>query len=424
MEKIYRNGPPVFVLEILSNGYGVARSLSRWGIDVVGFIFDTNNVEMSSRLPKQIVYLTGDEYEQFEVIKRTAAQFAGVKPVLISTSDRYHVFISKFYEQLKELFVFEMPSFDNLLHFLEKDLFNEIARTHGILIPLSIEVTPETIASQISSSNLSFPVIIKPKYRDQKWIDMYDHTKAFVAEGTDELYSVCQRAFNVCNRMVVQEWIPGPDSNIYFCLAYITQKGEVLDYFCGQKINQYPILLGNTSSAIASDNPDVVKEALRIMTLPGIYGFCSVEFKKHFYTGKYYVIEPTIGRINRQEFCATLNGSHLITKAYCHLANIPFVEPTKKKNNNCLYVEEIKEMRAIAEHRLYGSFNWRQYLGLLVSKRIGFMYMNRRDLRLSFRVLEIVLRIIVKDLLRKKANKPKPSEAILRLIATYQQPKQ
>jgi D-aspartate ligase len=60
--------------------------------------------------------------------------------------------------------------------------------------------------------------------------------------------------------VIVQEWVPGPDSNIYYCLAYITPDGKVLSRFVGRKIHQLPILLGSTASAEAANEPLLKKK--------------------------------------------------------------------------------------------------------------------------------------------------------------------
>jgi len=55
---------------------------------------------------------------------------------------------------------------------------------------------------------------------------------------------------NVVNEIIVQEWIEGADSDVYFCLKYRPPGGSQSISFTGRKICQWPIQVGGTASCM------------------------------------------------------------------------------------------------------------------------------------------------------------------------------
>jgi D-aspartate ligase len=420
MKKTCVQRPPVFIVDFSSHGYGLARALAREGIEVVAFLPPGQFFVARSIIPSKIVRISDSDDATIHVLEEEAQCFSPLKPVLVFNSDTYQGFISKFYDRLMEVFTFEIPRYDELKHFLEKDLFNALALKHNIKIPRSYEVTLNDYDVLIAGNAIAFPLIVKPKYRDALWDVHFPHDKVFVASNHEELMDVCERLLRLVSLLVVQEWIPGNDSSIYYCLAYVTRQGEVLDYYCGQKVHQYPILLGNTSSSIPCNDPYVIQEALRIFALPGIYGFCSVEFKKDCHTGEYYVIEPTVGRINRQELSALSCKSNLVIKAYYHLTGLPYVE-RPICNKSTFFIEEYVEVKSCFEHSQHHGFNFWAYVKLLFTNKVVFQVMNWRDPLVSLRMLIAIVKLIFTEtfLLLFKPSSRKPSPSIAKLYKTF-----
>ena len=125
---------------------------------------------------------------------------------------------------------------------------------------------------------------------------------------------------SVESEYVIQEWVPGPDSEVYFHLAYYAGDGRELVHFTGRKIRQWPPLIGSTSVAEGAISEEVDNEARRLMQLVGYKGFGSVEFKLDPRDHRFKIMEPTVGRPNLQSEVATINGVNIAYWAYCDLA--------------------------------------------------------------------------------------------------------
>jgi D-aspartate ligase len=128
---------------------------------------------------------------------------------------------------------------------------------------------------------------------------------------------------------VVQEWIEGPVSNIYFCLFYRGHDRARTIFFSGRKIVSHPPRAGSTALCIAA--PEVAGQ-LETFTAAFVErcdyrGLGSIEFKWDQARRTFVVIEPTVGRTDWQEEVATLNGVNIPLFAYRDLIGLPNSRP-------------------------------------------------------------------------------------------------
>jgi D-aspartate ligase len=369
--------PPVFLFEMIDHGYAIGKSLHEHGIKTVGFFPSGKSFEYFSRIPIKKYVTPKNNQQRFDLLISAAKEFTS-KPVLIINNESFYPFIYEYLNELKHYFSFELPNKTILNLLLEKDLFNEFALNNHIRIPISIEISNQNQLAEHQFSHLQYPLVIKPKYRSPEWTSRYQFRKAFVTQTPEESLKICNELFDVVDRLVVQEWIPGPDSNVYYCLTYLTEEGQFLETFCGQKIHQHPLLFGNTSSAIPIENETIKNETLRILKLSGTTGFCSVEFKKHERTGEYYVIEPTVGRIDRQQYSSSVSNRDVVLSAYCHLANIPLIRK-RLTDNNFIYMEESLQLKSYLDYCYYKSDETEKFRQIIKRRKVKFMHLTIKD---------------------------------------------
>ncbi|GAO28535.1 hypothetical protein JCM15548_1641 [Geofilum rubicundum JCM 15548] len=400
---------------MIDHGYAIGKSLHQHGIKTVGFFPSSKNFEYFSRLPYKKYVTPQNNEERLEQLISAAKEFS-TKPVLIINNESFYPFIYQYLDELKQYFSFELPEKGILNTLLEKDLFNEFALKNNIRIPVSVEVSHQEPVNQNTFAHLQFPLVIKPKYRSPDWAAKYKFRKAFVAKSLKESVSICQELFEVVDRLVVQEWIPGPDSNVFFCLTYLTAQGQVLETFCGQKIHQHPILLGNTSSAIPTKNKAIEQETLRILKLSGTSGFCSVEFKKHEITGQYYVIEPTVGRIDRQQYVSSVSNKDVVLSAYCHLANIPLIKK-RSTSDQYIYIEETLQLKSFLDYRYYKSKESEKIRQIIKHRKLKFMHLTKKDPVTSLLVMAGLVKHFLHYLIKGKTIEFQEDEITKELMA-------
>jgi predicted ATP-grasp superfamily ATP-dependent carboligase len=125
---------------------------------------------------------------------------------------------------------------------------------------------------------------------------------------------------------VVQEWIEGRDSDIYFCLQYLDGQGQAVVSFTGRKIRSWPPQVGGTASCTAAPEAHAELSALtaNFFRDAGVVGMAGMEYKRDSRTREFRMVEPTIGRTDYQEEVATLNGVNLPHAAWCCELGLPF----------------------------------------------------------------------------------------------------
>src|SRR3546814_6627002 len=98
--------------------------------------------------------------------------------------------------------------------------------------------------------------------------------------------------------VVVQEWIEGPDSSIYFCLQCLDRHGQVVASFTGRKIRSWPPQVGGTASCVAAPEVHAELSAMttRFFQAAGVIGLASMEYKRDTRSGEFRMVEPTIDR--------------------------------------------------------------------------------------------------------------------------------
>jgi D-aspartate ligase len=136
--------------------------------------------------------------------------------------------------------------------------------------------------------------------------------------SADELDTLWRSLKDTAGEMITQEWIEGGDSDVYFCLQYRSRSSPTYS-FVGRKICQWPPLVGGTASCVSA--PEVYDELVamteKFFAQVGFVGIGSMEYKRDSRDGRFYMVEPTVGRTDYQEEVATLNGVNLPFAAYC-----------------------------------------------------------------------------------------------------------
>ena len=306
------------------------------------------------------------------------AELAGQRPMLIPTHDLLVEFMAQHRELLSPCFLFELPDNAVLHQLRSKRQFAEAADRHGWPVPVSRFVTDRDELAECSRA-LAFPVIIKPDLGTAAF-RTHSPRKAAICETPGELERVYAE-FSVWETdMVVQEWIPGGDEEVFFSLHYFTRDLRELGRFAGRKIRQWPPRCGNTTVAIPFPSPELSEAAARLLVAAACSGFGSVEYKRDPRSGVHYIIEPTVGRPDLQIGLAVGNGVDLISRAYSDLTgnSLPGRSPPARPRR---WIWFAPDLQAAREYQRAGQLT---LLGYLRSLRgpWTFAVWHPRDLRM------------------------------------------
>jgi D-aspartate ligase len=369
---------PAVVLDLGYGGYGVVRSLVRYGIPVIGFCNQRRMPEYRTKLCDQKVFFKG-ESDLKDKLKQTASEFSN-KPVLYVTTDSYVNFVIENRRFIDDNFLIHLPSNEVLKLLLDKTAFTGYAKQHNILIPKTHNLFNQEDLMRIADS-LSFPVILKPFTRTACWREA-KLSKAYYLNTVDELNKLYDKIKSIESRLMVQEWIPGGDSNVYYCLVYFNDKSDCLASFTGYKIRQWPVGTGTASSTAPIEDPFVSERTVEILQQLNYCGFGSVEFKLHDLNGKYYLIEPTVGRVEQIGYVATANGVNLPLHSYNSLTKSAIVEePPSIKDIQ--YIDEAADLASAVVHIRKKMMTLKDYFRSQKRSKT-YRYYNKHDKKVFF----------------------------------------
>jgi len=366
------------ILDLGYGGYGIVRSLVKHGIPVIGFCNQRRMPEYRTKLCDQKVYFNG-ESDLREKLRQTASTLSR-KPVLYITTDSYVSFVIENRKFIDEHFLIHLPSNAVLKLLLDKTAFTEYAIEHDILIPRTHNLFNQEDIVRIAET-LSFPVILKPFTRTAAWREA-KLSKAYYLNTIDELKQLYDRIHPVESRLMAQEWIPGGDSNVYYCLVYFDDQSNCLASFTGYKIRQWPVGTGTASSTAPVNDPFVTEKTIEILQQVKYSGFGSVEFKLHELNGKYYLIEPTVGRVEQIGYVATINGVNLPLHCYNSLTGSAFVEESPPVKD-IQFIDEAADLASAVVHLRRKMITLREYLRSLKSTS-RYRYYNKHDKKVFF----------------------------------------
>ena len=317
---------PVVVLGLGPTGLGAVRSLDKSSlrdVRVIGVYESLREVGAYSRLCDERYYCEGfGSLKLIDNLIELGRKFS-VRPILILTDDRSVMLVSRNRDRLGPYYDFLLPSNDVVELLVDKTRFALYASRNGFSVPKTWVINDRDDLEK-ASSQVRFPCFLKPKYRDGQWLKMV-FPKGFRSENSDELMALYEKIQSVEQHYVLQEWIQGPDSELYFCQVLFDNDARCIASFTCNKLRQWPTEAGVTSMAEPAHCTEIERETIRLFESLQMKGLGAVEFKHDARDGRYKIMEPRIGRVGTTSETATANGVNFPELLYSYLTkkNIP-----------------------------------------------------------------------------------------------------
>lgn len=302
------------------NALGVVRSLGQAGVPVWVLDTDSRSPGMRSRygMPCAVASLEG---EAFMADLRATVSRAGGHAVLFLTEEKTVSTVSALRSQLPEGLRVLLPDHARLMQLMHKQGFQELAEAMDAPVPPMVRL--QGLVDLPKVHTLQYPCVLKPSEKNYEYGARFK--KAYKVVSPGEVEVLYREIEPVLADMVVQEWIEGGDCDIYFCLQYIGAQGEVVGSFPGRKIRSWPPRIGGTASCTAAweHERELRETTAAFFRAVGFTGMGSMEYKRDPRDGRFYMVEPTVGRTDFQEEVASVNGCNLPLIAYCHELGLP-----------------------------------------------------------------------------------------------------
>lgn len=299
--------PPAIVVGACSHGLAVIRALSRARIQVHVVEADTTLPGLHTRFGRKhaVPDVNGPDLVDALLELRRTLDFPE-NPVLFLTNDRMVRVAARHMDTLSRAMRISWAGAANTVFDLtEKTHIESWAKSAGLNYPDSTTLeTPEQIAPNLAL--LDWPRILKPAR------PLSGFKVKYAASAADASAFLANRAKDF--PIVLQRWIPGDDTSIYFCALYL-ENGRPIARFDGRKLRSFP--MGHTTVAEPTTSDVVYEYAARFFRGTGITGPASLEVKIGP-DGQPWIIEPTAGRTDFWLDLCIANGVNLPVVEYRH----------------------------------------------------------------------------------------------------------
>lgn len=352
-----------------ATGLGVGRDLGRRGVSVVFADYEPFRPGFVSRFVSrdESGIVADSESELIDKLVELGRRQA-VKPVLFQTTDQMVLTVAECREQLEPHFHIADSSRSGIADVVtDKKSFYELCVKHGVVSPRT--VFPETLDEALAvRDEFDFPVIIKPIH-GHLWRERLKGKKLLTANTPEGFEKVVRKFSNDIQDLMIQELIPGPESNLWIGGLYLRQSdGEPGTVFTGRKLRQHPPGFGSASLADACGNEDVVNLSVKFLQEIGYRGVCGTEFKFDERDSLYKMVEVN----PRQTLWFALidaAGIPLNYYAYCDLAGLPLPEAGKLKDGTKWILFE-KDLITAIGYILNGQLGLFRWLGSYRNVRV------------------------------------------------------
>ncbi len=343
---------PAVVTAMNLNGLGVTRVLARHGVPVIGVHHGPDGPELATRYLRELWRMPaagGDALVRFLLDR--AAERPGVRPVLLPITDESVASIAAHHGELAAHYRIGIGDPAAVLDLLGKEGVERAAKRHDVRVPQTFVVDDAAEIERVAAE-VRLPCILKPQHKSPEYAAA-GGKKAYRFDTAAELLATYRTFASIEPRVVVQQFVPGGDDAVYFCLLAVGQDGRVLGAFPGHKIRQWPPLCGGTAACEPVDEPEIVAIASRFCVDVGLRGLCAVEFKRDPRDGAFHMIEPTVGRPDWQNAVADVNGVPLPYLVYCDLSGAP-VPPMPSRVGRRRWVHLNSDRRSADYYRKRG----------------------------------------------------------------------
>lgn len=347
------SGATAFVLDInVFGGLGAVRSLAREGVPVVGIAPDASRFGFATRYgtakqcPNPVTH--PEELLRFLLSEGDRLTEPGI---LLPASDEFVLFLWRYRQGLGERFRFNTASPEIMEAGVDKRRQYELAEQCGVPYPTTFY--PETMEEvrQIKD-RLDYPVFIKPCFshlwraRFPKW------GKGIEVASPRALVDAYGEILPTGLPVMVQEIIPGPDSQHFNVRAYVGESGEILAQFVSRKLRQWPVQFGVGTMAESITDPALLELGLRYFRGTGFRGFGYVEFKRDSRDGQPKMIELN-ARFSAQIIHSTDCGVNFPLIQYLDLAGRS-PAPQTTYRTGVRWLSAVGDLRSAWEHMRAG----------------------------------------------------------------------
>lgn len=250
-----------------------------------------------------------------KVLEGVAEKYPEQLLALITNGDAQISNVVTIRDQLPEAYRCAFPSRETLDSVSDKARFKEICEASGMATAKFVEVKPH----EDSSFDLKFPVVAKPALSAEfDELDMPNKKKVYYFETEEELRELLDelKQRNYPGSFVVEEYIPGGDSQIHSVTAYVDTTGKLVMLAHAHVALQdhRPDMVGNPVAMITKADKRIFEQVKRFFENVDYQGFANFDIKidPRDDTAYFLEVNPRIGRNSWYVVAGGLNPMEIL----------------------------------------------------------------------------------------------------------------
>ena len=254
-------------------------------------------------------------------IGATLTRKHGARPILVTPSDWFAIFIERHSDDLAEYFQFPKPTRSIVAALLNKWEMYKLATSHHIPAPATARPTSGAEIDDFVVKT-GFPLVLKPA-------DPYlpDPPAKAIIRSRPELKDAIRREIDRASwNFVLQEYIPGSVESVWMCNGYFGRSAGHGAVFTGKKLRQLTST-GVASLAICVPNDTVASQTYRFMTEVGYRGCVGIGYRHDVRDGTYKVLDVNARVSSVFRLFAGANDLDVVRLCYLDISGQP-IGPT------------------------------------------------------------------------------------------------
>lgn len=224
--------------------------------------------------------------------------------MLLGCGDDWALQIMRVRDQLPEIVKTPYAEYDLADRLSDKSNFYALCDELEIDYPKTFLFSKD---SQLSELPFDYPIVIKPD--DQVQYDKYKFEgkkKVFFIDNADDAAETVVKIFTAgyAADLVIQEMIPGDDTNMFTCNAYVDPTGRIAWTSVGNVLieEKTPTGLGNHNLIISTQNETIEKQVTEFLQHTNYRGLANFDIKRDPRDGSYRFFEINVRQGNSHYF--------------------------------------------------------------------------------------------------------------------------
>lgn len=301
------------------NSYSVARAFSEY-CGAVSYAFGKyplGATDHSSIVNFKVEKGLSDDTVTVPMLISFAKKHAVEELYLFGCTDEYAEMIIRNRDTLSKYYFCPCVSLETAKKLETKEFFYSMCEQYKIPYPKTYIIRPGDSLSELSEDTIGFnyPIIIKPSHSSSYWKHPFDGMKkVYSAKNSQEASAILSKIFGAgyTESVILQDMIPGSDSQMYVLTCYSGMDGKVKKACLGHVLleEHTPKGLGNHTAVITENHSEITDVLINFLCEIGYVGFSNFDIKLDSRDGKFKVFEINL-RQGRSNYYVTASGQNI-----------------------------------------------------------------------------------------------------------------